>query len=478
VAIFRNSSRQLRDALIATLANQYDQNPGKDITNMKMNSKAANFWSGRISNSRAGFAAFALLGAISVVASGCSGASNPVVVVPPAPVITSFTATSNSVNTGGSTTLNWVVANTSEPVQISGIGGVTGNPYPVTVGSSSSVKVSPVETTTYTLTAGGAGGGAIATLTITVNGVAVATSCTPAGTTYTVGSGTTVVKVASADTFTSSLLFWLNNYFYSSNTNANFAADSAAYTMEVCSDSTGNLESAIAGATYLPNIFFAADTSVETASYAKLQMEYAQGYPILLGYTSASGKAKTISAITDLVGGLSGTHADISATIAKNQLSAYTLGSLITSGAPGSLIANPIKAPYGAAAVNILNAMNSAYTVTYTSGGITAYPIWLQNPTTYTSDTAAYNSIGTSSGAPTGFATFSSICTAPPTGATWVRFTGTDVLNAQAVADLEVDPGGGTEIFNLINNEMNDSNNTWLNFITTDYGNGSCYAGI
>src|SRR5208282_2429893 len=107
---------------------------------------------------------------------------------------------------------------------------------------------------------------------------------------------------------------------------------------------------------------FAADTSNEGASYTTESMEYAQGYPILLGYTSASGKAKVITAITDLIGTtpsgtpLSGTHADISATIASGNLSGYKLGTLITNGtaaAPGSLIADPIVAPYGVAASNI-----------------------------------------------------------------------------------------------------------------------------
>jgi hypothetical protein len=270
----------------------------------------------------------------------------------------------------------------------------------------------------------------------------------------------------------------MSNYFFSANNNPNYTSDAALYTMDVCSDSTGNFETAIAAGTYVPNIFFAADTSVLGASYAEESMEYAQGYPILLGYTAASGKAKTITGITDLIQGASGSHEDISATIASGNLATYKLGTLITTGAPGALIANPIKAPYGVAAVNILNSMVGPGTVTYSSSAITAYPTWLENPTSYANITTAFNAIGTSSGAPTGFAAFSAICTAPPTGATWVRFTGSDVLTKQAMANLEFNPGGGTEIYNLIKTEIGDANQTWLKYITANYGYGSCYAGI
>ena len=105
-------------------------------------------------------------------------------------------------------------------------------------------------------------------------------------------------------------------------------------------------------------------------------------------------------------------------------------------------------------------------------------PTWLQNPSSYANITNAFNAIGTSTGAPTGFAAFSQVCTAPPTGAVWVRFTGSDVLTKQAMANLEFNPGGGTEIYNLIKAEMTDSNQTWVKYITADYGYGSCYEGI
>jgi hypothetical protein len=457
---------------------------------MKMKYKAGVSYLGWLTHGRAAIAAAVLAGAISLLVSGCGGGSGSTATPPAEPTVTSFTGNNTgSVASGASVALSWTVTNATS-VAITGVNGVTGTSTAVTVGSGTTVTVNPVDTTTYTLTATNSVGSAMAKYSVTVNNVTAANNCTSGGTSYTLGTGSTVVEVASAANFTSPLLAWLNNFFFNSNQNPNYTADVAAYKIIVCSDSTGNFESAIAAGTYVPNIFFAADTSNESASYTSESMEYAQGYPILLGYTSASGKAQTIANITSLIGTtpsgtpLSGSHADISATIASGNLSGYALGTLITNGtaaAPGSLIADPRLAPYGVVAVNILGAMNSAYAVTYTpgsSGTITGYPTWLQNPTSWSNITKAFNAIGTSGGAPTGFAAFSAICTAPPNGAVWVRFTGADVLTKQAVANLEFNPGGGTEIYNLIKSEISDTNNTWLKYITTDYGFGGCYAGV
>lgn len=444
---------------------------------MEMKTKTNGPWSGGYLQGGAAFAALVLMAAISVLASGCGGGGTktPPVTVP---TITSFAASESAINSGGNSTLSWTVSSNATSIGITGVNEVTGASAALTLGAVTSIAVSPTETTTYTLTANDSAGSSTAKVSVAVNNVASNLNCTAGGTLYTVGTGPTVVKVASAANFTAPLLFWMSNYFFSSNNNTNYASDAAAYTMDICSDSTGNFETAIAAGTYVPNIFFAADTSVQGASYATESMEYAQGYPILLGYTAASGKAKTITGITDLIQGASGTHEDISATIASGNLATYQLGTLITTGAPGALIANPIKAPYGVAAVNILNSMVGTGTVTYSSSAITAFPTWLENPTSYANITTAFNAIGTSSGAPTGFAAFSAICTAPPTGATWVRFTGADVLTKQSMANLEYNPGGGTEIYNLIKAEIGDSNQTWLKYITANYGYGSCYAGI
>jgi hypothetical protein len=451
---------------------------------MAMKAKAVKLFSHGMSHGRAGLTAVVLVAAISVLGSGCGGSkSTTTTPTAAAPNITTFTADPSSINSGSSTTLSWSVTGATS-ISIGGVGAVTGDTSSVTVGTGSSVSVSPTETTAYTLTATNSVGSTFVKTTVTVNGAVVATSnCTTAGTLYTAGSGTTKVNVAVAANFASPLLFWLNNYFLSSNSNPNYTADAAAYTFEVCSDSTGNFESAIKAGTYEPDIFFAADTSV--IGIGTESMEYAQGYPILMGYTSASGKSKTISGITDLListPALTGTHADISDTIASGGLASYTIGNLITGATPGTLVANPLLAPYGVAAVNILNATGPLVTGTPISYSPTintsTVPSWVEALTSYGSISKAFNAIGTTSGAPTGFAAFSQICTAPPTGAVWVRFTGSDALTKQAVANLETNPGGGTEIYNLIYSEMNDSNQTWLKYITADYGYGSCYAGI
>jgi hypothetical protein len=195
-----------------------------------------------------------------------------------------------------------------------------------------------------------------------------------------------------------------------------------------------------------------------------------------MGYTA--GKTYNITGVGDLIQGLTGGSQDISATLSG--LSSYTISNTITSGAqqPATLAADPLLAPYGVAAVNILNATNPllkgtqiSYTPSINAGTV---PSWVEPLTNYSTVTKAYNAIGVA--APTGFAAFSLFCQAPPANAVWVRFTGPNALTVQAVANLETIAGGGTEIYNLIKTEVGDSNQTWLKFITFNYGYGSCYA--
>lgn len=80
---------------------------------------------------------------------------------PGPPVITSFSASPNPINVGGSTTLSWGAVNNATSATIDhGIGGIA------TPGNRS---VSPASTTTYVLTATGCGGIATSQATVTVN---------------------------------------------------------------------------------------------------------------------------------------------------------------------------------------------------------------------------------------------------------------------------------------------------------------------
>jgi peptidoglycan-associated lipoprotein len=80
---------------------------------------------------------------------------------PPAPaaVTATLTASPDTIDKGGSSTLTWQTSNATD-VSIDGIGAVQ---------PSGTQQVSPVATTTYTLTAKGAGGTQTATATVTVN---------------------------------------------------------------------------------------------------------------------------------------------------------------------------------------------------------------------------------------------------------------------------------------------------------------------
>lgn len=79
------------------------------------------------------------------------------VTIPPAPVISSFTANPLTIITGGSSTLAWAVSGATS-LSISGLGTVTGT----------STTVSPTTTTTYVLTASNGGGSATANATVAV----------------------------------------------------------------------------------------------------------------------------------------------------------------------------------------------------------------------------------------------------------------------------------------------------------------------
>jgi hypothetical protein len=103
--------------------------------------------------------------------------SNVTVTVDPAPIITSFTATSTTIVSGSSTTLT--------PVFSNGTGSVNNSVGTVTSGTG--VSVSPTVTTTYTLTVtNGAGTKTTSTVTITVDSAPTITSANSAG--FTVGT--------------------------------------------------------------------------------------------------------------------------------------------------------------------------------------------------------------------------------------------------------------------------------------------------
>ena len=104
---------------------------------------------------------------------------------PPEPAITSFTASSTSINAGESVTLQWKIARASYVNIDQGIGIVT---------SSGSKVVAPTKTTTYTITAKNADGDATKSITITVaaSGLPVIESFTATPSTITVSDNSTL----------------------------------------------------------------------------------------------------------------------------------------------------------------------------------------------------------------------------------------------------------------------------------------------
>jgi hypothetical protein len=125
---------------------------------------------------RSPFARLMLAIVASIALAACAGGGNGSVPNPPgaspgtspspgtapatsAPTISSFTASPSTIAAGGSTTLNWNVANATLIAINNNVGTVTGT----------SRSVTPSQTTTYTLTAANGGGSTTATATVTVN---------------------------------------------------------------------------------------------------------------------------------------------------------------------------------------------------------------------------------------------------------------------------------------------------------------------
>lgn len=310
------------------------------------------------------------------------------------------------------------------------------------------------------------------------------------------GTPTTVIGVAA--NFTNFITYWLENFFFNSSVNSNY---NSSYVIEVCGDSTGNLESAITATSLKPSMLFAADESPYshegTWTDSGKNYNYANGYPVLMGYTSTSATAgsgsavtKTISTIGDLISGQSGSSLVLSATTLSN----YTLSSTITSNTTnnGTLVADPDLAPYGAAAVNILNALQPLFSgshIVFNSDNEATVPAWLEYLSTYGSIGKAFNAIGTAT--PTGFAAYAQICpsyfnshTLPSTRyEDYVKFTGDSGtqeefltyqwMGYRAAYDSSAD--AGLYIYDLIAKEIKSG--VWNSFIT--YGGAdNCYGTV
>ncbi len=293
-------------------------------------------------------------------------------------------------------------------------------------------------------------------------------------------SGTTTIQIGVAANFKTALTNWLNNYFFNSTYNSNYAADSV-YKVELCSDSTGDLEAAITtNKTYAPALLFAADNTAGAAYGAKASMSYAKGYATLMGYTSASGKTYTISGVSDLINELSGDSQTLSASAAA--LANYTMSDTLTANTTNSgvLVSDPTLAPYGVAGVNIMNDLKplvNGTPITYTaSHSSDVIPDWLKPLVTYNTVGAANSHIGVDT--PAGWTAYSLICTSP-TNMIYVKFSDTSLQTDQTVARF-VNSGGGQHIYNLINYEKTTAYPLWLhvikgNGVDTNYSE-DCYA--
>ncbi len=191
-----------------------------------------------------------------------------------APVITSFTAGSNAIMSGQSTTLNYVFSKGNGSID-QGIGAVT---------SSGSMMVSPTITTTYTLTVTNAAGTSVtAMVTITIDSVPPVITYTPLpSTTSTASIPLSVTVTDNIEVSTVSVFYAINGGAFSSSAcsaaggntwNCNIPGEpsgSAIAYYITASDTAGNLASNTSAAA--PNLYTVGTAVIPAGTYTNIAL--------------------------------------------------------------------------------------------------------------------------------------------------------------------------------------------------------------
>jgi hypothetical protein len=220
-------------------------------------------------------------------------------------------------------------------------------------------------------------------------------------------------------------------------------------------------------------MLFAADSSPST-KYSAISIKpylYAYGVPVFFGYLSGNGFTNYISSQSDLI--TTGTGCTINAnhqiTNAPSALSACTISGTLTGKSKSVTIANPLKAPYGNDAANILDLTAPIYPqTTYSIPVGTAIspakniatetdPTWLVLSTTNANITAAFNAVGKTT-VYAGFAAMSQVCKIESKVA-FVQFSNSSFILSQTAASFAANDLN-TQIKGQIGNK------TWDGFIT------------
>jgi len=181
-------------------------------------------------------------------------------------------------------------------------------------------------------------------------------------------------------------------------------------TVTICSNATGTFAANLTGY----DMFFAADDTAEDFNSTPSNCNdlttcaflYAKGKPVLFGWPTSSGMPSTITDVSDLIAQLGSNFTGKPSWVVSGPAAGY---SIVTPNANQVAIANPSVAPFGAAAMTIMNAMG------------TNFPPVVLN--TQPNVGAAFSAVGTL-GTKSGFVAESQICASgvPLSSVVYVEF--------------------------------------------------------
>jgi len=272
--------------------------------------------------------------------------------------------------------------------------------------------------------------------------------CTSSATVNNVANTTPLNIAVAANFFTSSV---------DMATNFTSTAPGNTYTVNICSNSTGNLEGQINKAPGLFDIIFAADTMANWSPRpAGTPSPYAIGIPTIATLKTLTGLNGNVQ---NLVPGAntSAPNSLLAGELSTQAVPFNTVGSIAYPSSSSIAIANPAVAPFGVAAQLILGDMQSAAPTQLFPNVELAYD-------------AVFSSVSPNPTNPSGFVAKSQVCA--NTNAAYVAFTYSTYLRSQYYLKLT---SAADDLVSYINGQMTTAGATydtaWDDFLVAHFYN-------
>ena len=265
------------------------------------------------------------------------------------------------------------------------------------------------------------------------------------------GQGTLAFNIAVASNFYGPAQDLIANYFQKSQ-------DGTDTAVTICEDSTGTLVSEIQANSTLYGMFFAADTR---AGLFGSDFTYAYGVPVLFSNTAAiTSVSQLISTAPAPINGVSTIDYIVSSADALNIAKVAKVA-----------IADPVAAPYGNAACQILKDMGYSAYSSVTCPGVPPSGSWPTSwlASTYPNITQTYNSVIPNGPNTSGFISKAQVCTAiGTTNMKVIEFTDNKYMLNQTAVLLPYASQGAVNLNNYIQSVINTG--IWDTFL-----NNNCY---